>query len=54
MTKTPEEIAKFKQQVLEELSTARPEDVPFLQGVMFGLRYPEMEEKKMDGFSEEK
>ncbi len=50
--KTPEEIAKFRSEILESLATARQENISFLQGVIFGLDYPNSETKKEDGFTE--
>lgn len=52
MTKTPEDIAKFRAEVLESLATANAENVKWLQGCIFGLDYPTKEEKKEDGFTE--
>lgn len=50
--KTPEEIAKFRAEVLESLATASVDNVRWLQGCIFGLDYPTKEEKKEDGFTE--
>lgn len=50
--KTPEEIKKFREEILESLATARQENIGFLQGVIFGLDYPSSETKKEDGFTE--
>lgn len=50
--KTPEDIAKFRSEILEALGTASIENVKWLQGCLFGLDYPSKEEKKEDGFTE--
>lgn len=44
--KTPEEIKKFRDEILDGLTTAKLENVPWLQGVIFGLDYPSKEEEK--------
>jgi hypothetical protein len=43
--KTPEEIKKFREELLDALTTARPENIAWLQGCIFGLDYPSKEEK---------
>ena len=44
--KTDEEIKKFRAEVLESLVTAKGENVPWLQGCIFGLDYRTKEEEK--------
>lgn len=44
--KTPEEMAKFRIDVLEQLVTATSENVRFLQGVIYGLDWLKGEEKQ--------
>lgn len=50
--KTPEEIKKFREEVLESLATASVENVKWLQGCLYGLDYPSKETKKEDGFTD--
>lgn len=44
--KTQEQIKKFREELLEALTTAKPENVGWLQGAIFGLDYPSKEEVK--------
>ena len=46
--KTEEEIAKFRTDVLEQLATAAPDNVKFLQGIVYGLDWLK-QEKQDDG-----
>lgn len=46
--KTPEEIAKFRAEVLESLTTANPDNIRWLQGCIYGLDYPTKKEEKED------
>ena len=46
MPKTEEEIKKFRAELLESLANAKIENVAWLQGVIFGLDWPTIEEKK--------
>lgn len=48
MVKTEEQIKKFRSDVVKNLETARPEDVRWLQGVIYGLDYPQREEQEDD------
>jgi hypothetical protein len=50
--KSPEEIAKFRAEVVKGLETATGENVFWLQGCIYGLDYRTKEEKKEDGFTE--
>ena len=43
MTKTVEEIKKFRDEVSTALETAKGENIPWLQGCIFGLDYPSKE-----------
>ena len=43
--KTAEEIKKFRDELLDALTTARPENIGWLQGCIFGLDYPSKEKE---------
>ena len=46
--KTEEETAKFRVEVLEQMATAAPDRVGFLQGVIYGLDWIKTEKEPDD------
>lgn len=48
--KTEEDILKFRSDVLEQMATAAPENVRFLQGVIYGLDW--IKKEKEDNFAD--
>ena len=44
--KTDEDIKKHREEILEALVTAKGENVPWLQGAIYGLDYLTKEEKE--------
>lgn len=46
--KTEEEIVKFRGEVLEQLATAVPENVRFLQGVIYSLDWIKRDKEPED------